>query len=135
MLERASQAPVSPFLQFIFDAHLIFPDEIIELRRFRVHEHGGSLQILDEGLFAEVGQLLNQHLVQSLLWFGFSSFVKENEIFAQFDVGGLVGDKLPHHHHTGENQDREKTQNVLMFSKKTHEFVIVEEFPIGNLFG
>ena len=108
------------------------PEQIVELWCFRVHQHGGSLQIFHEGLFVQVGQLLHQHLVQPLLWLGFGSFVKENKIFTQFDVGRLVRNKLPDHHHAGKKQHREKTQNVLMLAKKTHEFVIIHELAVGK---
>jgi len=81
VLQRARKAPVRSFLQLVFHAHLVFPDEIVELRCFLVHEHGGSLQIFDEGFFVQSGQLLNQHLIEPLLRFGLGSFVKENKIF------------------------------------------------------
>jgi hypothetical protein len=80
-LEQSLHSFFGAMPQLIFHAHVIFPDEVLELRGLDVHDHCRALEVLDERLLIDERQLLHEHLVEVFAGFLLAAFVQEEKIF------------------------------------------------------
>ena len=122
-LQPGRQSLFRAMFQLVVHADMIFPDEVVELRGLDVHHHGSALEVLDERTIVQVRQSLHEQLVEVFAGWLFAAFMQEEKILEFFRVGGLVREKLLHHHHGREDQNRHREERVTIPTKELHEFL------------
>ena len=119
-LERMSGACFGAAKHFVLHALLILPQQALGFRLGSIDEESGALEVLDEAARVEVRQILHQHLEEMLALPGVASFMEEEEIFPQFEMGRLVREILPDHHHRAEDHDCQGQDQALIAPQESH---------------
>jgi hypothetical protein len=133
-LESSFHAFLGSLLQLIVHADVIFPDEVLKLLGFEVHNHGRALKILHEGVIIDAGQLLNEHLVKVVARLLLAPFVQEEKILDLPSVGGLVGEELLDDHHRRKEQSRHGEEREPILAKELHAVYLAGDGGGGNEF-
>src|SRR5487761_2618205 len=119
-------------LQFVIHADMIFPDEIVGLRRLGIHLHGGALKVLDQVVVIDAWQLLNEPLVKMFARLRLAAFREENKILHLPGMNGLVGEVLLDDHHRRKNQHGHGEERVTIPADEWHRDFIVEQHGNRN---
>ena len=117
------QAFFGAMFQFILHTDVVFPNEIVELRGFDIHDHGRALKVLDEVAVIDMGQSLHEHLIEMLARLRFATLVQEQKILDLLGVGRLVREVLLHHHHGRKEQNGHHQECVTIPPKELHGVV------------
>ena len=122
-LNRRFQAFFGALFQFILHTDVVFPNEIVELRDFDIHDHGRALKVLDKVAVIDMGQSLHEHLIEMLARLRFATLVQEQKILDLLGVGRLVREVLLHHHHGRKEQNSHGQECVTIPPKELHGVV------------